>query len=137
VTANDVTVIAEPETAEPETAEPETAEPETAEPETAEPETVEPETVEQIGAVLRALMTGHPEFRFGHDLVGWHGRRWIAERAHGVTPGLHTVITEHLSELRAALRQDRERVARAGTHSAQSASAVLSGRGTAGRTVAK
>jgi hypothetical protein len=78
----------------------------------------EPETNEQVGAALRALTNGNPEFRFCRDLVGWHGRRWIAEREHGLTPGLHTVITEHLSELYAALTQDRERVATTGTQSA-------------------
>jgi hypothetical protein len=69
----------------------------------------EPETDEQIGAALRALITGNPEFRFCRALVGWHGPRWIAERENGITPGLHTVITEHLSELHAALTQGPDR----------------------------
>jgi hypothetical protein len=74
----------------------------------------EPQTGEQIGAALRALMKGHPGFRFCRVVVGWHGHRWIAEREHGLTPGLHTVITEHLGELEAALTQDRDRVATTG-----------------------
>jgi hypothetical protein len=72
----------------------------------------EPKTDDQIGSALRALTAGYPEFRFFREPRGWHRQhRWIAERVNSVTPGLHTAITDDLSELKSALAQDQERVA--------------------------
>ena len=69
--------------------------------------TAEPETEDQIGRALRDLAAGHPEFRFFRAPTCWsRGQRWVAERVRGLDPGVHTVITAHLSELREALRQD-------------------------------
>ena len=70
----------------------------------------EPETDDQIGHALSALASGYPEFRFWRAPLGWHsGQRWVCERVNGLSPGLYTVITAHLSELQTALTQDRAR----------------------------
>jgi len=52
---------------------------------------------------LDRLTAAYPAFRFRCETVGRHGTRWIAERKIGLHPGLHTVITADLAELRAAL----------------------------------
>jgi len=49
------------------------------------------------------LTAAYPAFRFRCQTVGRHGTRWVAERKIGLHPGLHTVITDDLAELRAAL----------------------------------
>jgi hypothetical protein len=52
---------------------------------------------------LASLVKTYPAFRFNLRTVGRHGDCWIAERKDGLTPGLHTIITADLEELRAAL----------------------------------
>ena len=65
-----------------------------------------------IGLVLGALSAEFPAFRFRCERAGWHREcRWVAERINGLAPGLHTLITEDLSELRAALARDAARAA--------------------------
>jgi hypothetical protein len=63
-------------------------------------------TDDDIGPVLGALTASYPAFRFQYVQVGRLGDRWIAERASGTDPGLHTVITEDVRELHHALNQD-------------------------------
>jgi hypothetical protein len=52
---------------------------------------------------LDDLKAAFPAFRFSHRPVGRHGSCWVAERKNGLDPGVHTLITSDLSELRAAL----------------------------------
>jgi hypothetical protein len=61
------------------------------------------------GADLGVLIARYPQFRFCRARVGRRGLRWVAERIDGAQPGLHTMITADLRELRAALAQDRTR----------------------------
>lgn len=58
----------------------------------------------QVQAELDRLAADYPEFRFSIR-AGWdHDRvRWVAERTRGLDPGVHTVVTTDLDELRAAL----------------------------------
>jgi len=62
---------------------------------------------------LDRLTAAYPAFRFRCQMIGRHGTRWIAERKVGLHPGLHTVITADLAELRAALAS-QERTGHAG-----------------------
>jgi hypothetical protein len=52
---------------------------------------------------LDCLTAAFPAFRFSYRAVGRHGTCWVAERKDGLSPGLHTLITSDLAELRAAL----------------------------------
>jgi hypothetical protein len=61
------------------------------------------------GSDLGVLIACYPQFRFCRARVGRRGLRWVAERIDGSKPGLHTMITADLGELRAALTQDRGR----------------------------
>jgi hypothetical protein len=56
---------------------------------------------------IRRLTAAYPEFLFSHELLGWKGARWVAERRDRRAPGLHTVITDDLMELHAALARDK------------------------------
>jgi hypothetical protein len=56
-----------------------------------------------VGRELDRLAIAYPAFRFSLENVGRHGCCWEARRKHGLRPGLHTVITAELSELRARL----------------------------------
>lgn len=62
---------------------------------------------DQAGPDLGALIACYPQFRFCRARIGRRGLRWIAERIDGIRPGLHTMITADLSELRTALSADR------------------------------
>lgn len=66
----------------------------------------------QAGWDLGALIACYPQFRFCRTRIGHRGIRWVAERANGLEPGLHTMITADLGELRAALDADRSSHAR-------------------------
>jgi hypothetical protein len=69
--------------------------------------TVEPETEDQIGRALRDLAAGHPEFRFFRARCAGAGASGgLPSGSGGLDPGLHTVITADLGELREALSQD-------------------------------
>ena len=61
---------------------------------------------EAVQTELRRLAAAYPAFRF-RTQGGWDHRqvRWVAERIRGIDPGLHTVITTDLAELRAALAE--------------------------------
>ena len=59
------------------------------------------------GPALGVLIACYPQFRFCRARIGHRGLRWVAERVDGTRPGLHTMITADLSELRAALSADR------------------------------
>lgn len=61
---------------------------------------------------LRLLTLTYPAFRFRRERAPRGGLRWAAERINGLDPGLHTLITADLHELRQALIQDRTRHAR-------------------------
>jgi len=52
---------------------------------------------------LDRLASAYPAFWFGREAIGRHGTCWVARRRDGLRPGLHTVITADLAELRAAL----------------------------------
>lgn len=53
---------------------------------------------------LERLAREYPAFRFTTlDGRGHREPRWVAERIRGLDPGLHTVITADLGELRASL----------------------------------
>ncbi len=67
---------------------------------------------DDIAMALGSLHARYPAFRFRVAEVGWLGCRWIAERIKGLDPGLHTMITADLAELRDALDQDEARHAR-------------------------
>lgn len=54
-------------------------------------------------AEIDRLTAAYPVFRFRCQMIGHHGTRWVAERRNGLHPGLHTVITDDLAELHAAL----------------------------------
>lgn len=58
----------------------------------------------QVQAELARLAAEYPAFRFRAE-AGWLGDRlrWIAERIRGLEPGVHTVITADLGELRTEL----------------------------------
>jgi hypothetical protein len=58
------------------------------------------------GIGLGVLIACYPQFRFGRARIGHRGLRWVAERIDGTRPGLHTMITADLGELRAALTRD-------------------------------
>jgi hypothetical protein len=60
-----------------------------------------------IARHLRSLAAAYPEFLFSHDLSGWKGTRWVAERRDRLAPGLTVCITSDLMELHAALARDR------------------------------
>ncbi len=57
---------------------------------------------------LDRLTAAYPAFRFRCQMIGRHGARWIAERKNGLHPGLHTVITADLAELRTALASQED-----------------------------
>lgn len=61
----------------------------------------------EAGPDLGVLIACYPQFRFCRARIGRRGLRWTAERIDGISPGLHTMITADLSELRSALRADR------------------------------
>ena len=67
---------------------------------------------DDIAMALGSLHARYPAFRFGYAQVGRLGHRWIAERANGLDPGLHTMISADLGELLAALCADRTSHAR-------------------------
>ncbi len=52
---------------------------------------------------LNRLASAYPAFWFSREAIGRRGARWVARRKDGLRPGLHTVITADLAELRAAL----------------------------------
>ena len=52
---------------------------------------------------LDRLAAAYPAFWFARQPGGRHGICWVAQRKAGLHPGLHTVITADLAELRAAL----------------------------------
>jgi hypothetical protein len=52
---------------------------------------------------LDRLTAAYPAFRFGCETIGRHGSCWVARRINGLNPGVHTVITADLDELRTAL----------------------------------
>jgi hypothetical protein len=56
---------------------------------------------------LRRLTAAYPEFSFSHELLGWKGARWVAERKDRKAPGTLVVITADLLELHAALQRDK------------------------------
>jgi hypothetical protein len=60
-----------------------------------------------IDRQIRRLAAAYPEFLFSHELLGHRGARWVAERRDWRAPGLHTVITDDLMELHAALARDK------------------------------
>jgi hypothetical protein len=60
----------------------------------------------RAGSGLGVLIACYPQFRFCRTRIGHRGLRWVAERIDGTRPGLHTMITADLSELRAALIRD-------------------------------
>ena len=64
---------------------------------------------DDIALVLGPLHARYPAFRFRCAQVGWLGPRWVGERINGLDPGLHTMITADLAELREALAQDEAR----------------------------
>ena len=61
------------------------------------------------GAILGLLAARYPAFRFRRERLEPRGQRWIALRKKGLDPGLHTLITADLGELRAALAEDEAR----------------------------
>lgn len=64
-------------------------------------------TGDDTGPALGVLIASYPQFRFCRARIGRRGPRWIAERIDGTRPGLHTMITADLTELRTALSADR------------------------------
>ena len=62
---------------------------------------------DSVTTALGVLIACYPQFRFFRAPIGYRGQRWVAERIDGTRPGLHTVITADLSELRTALSGDR------------------------------
>jgi len=59
--------------------------------------------------MLSLLTALYPAFRFRRERLGPRGPRWVAVRRNGRDPGVHTVITSDLGELRAALDQEARR----------------------------
>lgn len=61
----------------------------------------EPTSPDELNRVL--LTITYPAFRFTILTVGVHHSRWLAVRRKGTDPGVHTVVTGDLDELREAL----------------------------------
>ena len=59
-----------------------------------------------VSEVLAGLRQDYPPFAFRRETLGRHGPRWVARRRQGASPGVHTVITASLAELRDALDRD-------------------------------
>lgn len=56
---------------------------------------------------IRRLTAAYPGFLFSHELSGWKGARWVAERRDRLAPGLTVCITSDLMELHAELARDK------------------------------
>ena len=61
------------------------------------------------GGMLGLLTVTYPAFRFRRERVSPRRSRWIATRRNGCDPGVHTIVTADLGELRAALDEEARR----------------------------